>query len=128
MDVLFLIGRIVFGGFFILNGLGHFMRLEAMSQYAGYKGVPTPKAAVVITGLMLLAGGLSILLGYKVTIGAWLLIVFLVPTAFIMHNYWTEKDPMSQGNQMAHFLKNLALAAAALLTTFIPNWPFSIAP
>ncbi|MDR7435342.1 MAG: DoxX family protein [Armatimonadota bacterium] len=128
MDVLFLIGRIILGAFFILNGLFHFMRLDAMSQYASYKGVPAPKAAVAITGLMLLAGGLSILLGYKVTIGAWLLIIFLVPTAFIMHNFWTEKDPMSQGNQMAHFLKNLALAAAALLVTFIPNWPFSIAP
>lgn len=127
MDILFLIGRIVFGGYFAYNGLNHLLlSREGLTQYAGYKGVPLPGLAVVISGLMLLFGGLSIVLGYQVVIGSWLLIVFLVPAAFMIHNYWIESDPMSRANQMAHFLKNIALAGAALVISTIPNWPISL--
>lgn len=53
---------------------------------------------MIVSGLMLIAGGLSILLGYQVVIGAWLLIVFLVLTAIMMHDFWTQSDPMARGN------------------------------
>lgn len=58
-----------------------------MTEYSKSKGVPAPGLAVFITGIMLLLGGLSILLGAYVSIGAILLVIFLFPTAFIMHNF-----------------------------------------
>ena len=57
-----------------------------MAQYAGSQGVPMPKLGVGVTGLMLLAGGFSILLGFEPRIGALLLVAFLVPTAIVMHH------------------------------------------
>lgn len=126
MDTIFLIGRLIFGGFFIFSGLNHFLQLQGSAQYAGYKGVPAPKAATVISGLMLLAGVLSILLGYQVVIGSWLLVLFLVPAAAMMHNFWIESDPQAKANQMAHFMKNIALAGAALIISTIPNWPIGL--
>lgn len=127
MDIVFLIGRIIFGGFFIYNGLNHLiLQREGVTQYASYKGVPAPELSVVVTGLMILAGGLSVLVGYQVIIGAWLLVVFLVPTAIIMHNFWMESDPMAKANQMVHFSKNIALAGAALIISTIPSWPISL--
>jgi putative oxidoreductase len=77
--------------------------------------VPVPALALAVTGVMLLAGGLSILLRWHSTVGAGLLVAFLVPTAFIMHNFWVESDPMMKANQMAHFWKNLTLSGAAIL-------------
>jgi uncharacterized membrane protein YphA (DoxX/SURF4 family) len=126
LDILFLLGRIILGGYFVYAGVNHFMQLGAMTQYSQFKRVPAPKVAVIVSGLMLIAGGLSILLGYQVVIGAWLLIVFLVPTTIMMHDFWTESDPMARGNQKAHFLKVIALAGAALIISTIPAWPISL--
>ncbi len=83
-----------------------------------------PEAAVVVTGLMLLAGGLSILLGFHPRTGAALLFLFLVPAAFTMHAFWRETDPMQRAGQRAHFWKNMALAGAALWIVANPGWPW----
>ena len=104
-----LIGRVVFSFFFIYSGFNHLTKLSMYSQYAGSSGVPAPTVAVAVTGLMLLGGGLSILLGVQPKWGAALLIVFLVPTAVMVHKFWGISDPMMAANQAAHFWKNIAL-------------------
>ncbi len=109
------VGRILFAVYFIMSGANHLLRGKGMTGYVQSKGVPAPALAIVVTGVMLLAGGLSILLRYHSTLGAGLLVAFLVPTAVIMHNYWVESDPMMRANQMAHFWKNLTLSGAAIL-------------
>ncbi len=123
-----LIGRILFSMIFIGSGLNHLMQSKAMAQYAEMKGVPGAKPAVILSGLMILAGGIMVLLGWNRLIGAWLLVVFLVPAAFMMHAFWKETDPMAKQNEMAHFLKTLALAGAALLMAYYANdpWPMSL--
>jgi len=107
--------RIVFVAFFVMSGVNHLVNRRALAAYAGSKNVPAPGLAVVVTGVMLLAGAILILIGWHADWGAWLLVLFLVPTAFLMHNYWVETDPMQRANQQAHFWKNLTIAAAAVL-------------
>ena len=127
MEVLFLIGRIIYGGFFILNAFNHFSNVSAMAGYARSKGVPAPEAAVIGTGLMLLAGGLSVLLGYLPTVGLGLIVIFLVVVAFWMHGYWSVTDATARLAEQVNFYKNLALAGAALMMTLLPQpWPLSI--
>jgi putative oxidoreductase len=109
------VGRILFAVFFVMSGLTHLVRGKTMTGYVQSKGVPAPALALAVTGVMLLAGGLSILLRWHSTVGAGLLVAFLVPTAFIMHNFWVESDPMMKANQKAHFWKNLTLSGAAIL-------------
>lgn len=127
MAIAFLIGRIVLGAFYLFNAFNHFKQIDMMSGYAASKGVPAPKLAVGGTGLMLLLGGLSILLGFKPYIGAILIVVFLVPTAFMIHNFWTVSDPMAKMGERVNFLKDIALAASALMFLAIPTpWLFSL--
>ncbi len=126
-----LIGRVVFSFFFIYSGFNHLTKLSMYSQYAGSSGVPAPTVAVAVTGLMLLGGGLSILLGVQPKWGALLLVVFLVPTALMMHKFWGISDPMLAANQAANFWKNIALAGAALMifsfaTLYPMRWPYSL--
>jgi putative oxidoreductase len=116
------IARVILGLYFLYNGLNHLRNLKAMAEYARSKKVPSAEFLVALTGLMLLAGGISILSGYLVPWGIALLAIFLVPTAFIMHNFWAEQDPMAKANQMAHFLKNIALAAAVTMLAASPSW------
>jgi uncharacterized membrane protein YphA (DoxX/SURF4 family) len=102
-----------------MSGMGHFTQAKTMAEYTKSKKVPAPGLAVFVTGIMLLLGGLSILLGAFVNIGAILLIIFLIPTAFIMHNFWTVKDPMMKQQDQINFMKDLALAGAAFLIWYL---------
>ena len=126
-----LLGRIVFAFFFIYSGFNHLTKLSGMAQYAAASGVPSPTLAVAISGLMLLAGGLSILLGVYVRAGAILLILFLLSAAFLVHKFWGVNDPMMAANQAAHFWKNISLAGAcamlyAFATLYPMRWPYSL--
>lgn len=131
MAVLVLIARLLFSAIFIMSGIGHLTQTDSMAQYAAAKGVPAPRVAVLLTGLMLIAGGLSVLLGLYVSIGAMLLVVFLLPAAVLMHNFWTLDDPQARQNDQIHFMKDLGLAGAALLIWYfwgLIEVPLSIVP
>jgi uncharacterized membrane protein YphA (DoxX/SURF4 family) len=115
MDLILVIGRILFGGFFLMSGINHFTKLEAMTGYAKYKKLPAAKLGVLISGLMLVIGGISIILGYYADLGALLLAIFLVLAAVIFHNFWKETDATAKQNEMLGFMKDIALAGAALI-------------
>ena len=126
MEWLVLIGRILYSMIFIIFGLNHFFNLSGMAGYAASKGVPAATVATIITGLLLVLGGLSVLLGYKSKIGSLLLVIFLIPTALIMHNFWAVQNEMQAATEMAHFMKNLALAGSALLIYHFGTGPKSL--
>jgi putative oxidoreductase len=71
---------------------------------------------------MAIVAGLSILLGFHGKVGAWLLMLFLVPVTFMLHNFWAVKDPVAQGMQMAMFLKNISRLGGTLFHAS-RNWP-----
>ena len=127
MDTLFLIGRIILGGFFIYSGLNHFLGFGMMANYTKMKGVPLPQLAVAITGLMLILGGLSIVLGAYPKVGIALLAGFLIPVSLLMHNFWKIQDPQLKVADKVNFTKNMALLGAALMFLAIPRpWPLSV--
>lgn len=126
MNLVLLLSRVFFSMIFILSGMMHLFDFKNMSQYSASLGVPLPGLATIITGIMILLGGLSILFGYKVKIGAILIIIFLVPTTFIAHNFWAIADPMIAQTQMAMFMKNFAMLGGAILFYHYGTGPFSI--
>ncbi len=127
MRALFVLGRAIFGGFFVYNGINHLQHSARMAQYAGTKGVPAPQQAVQATGLMLIGGGLSVMAGVKPRQGLATLIGFLIPVTLQMHRFWDEKDPEGRQREMTNFLKNMALVGAALTLMEIREpWPASV--
>jgi putative oxidoreductase len=121
----FLIGRLLFGGVFLFSGFNHFLSLAQEAQFAAAKGVPFPQVAVMITGAMLLFGGLSIMLGWRPELGITAIVVFLVCITPIMHNFWDESGAERMGD-MANFIKNVALAGGSLMLTAVPRpWIYS---
>ena len=115
MSTLLVIARVLFALLFISSGLSHLTKVEAMSGYAQFKKVPAPKLAVIVTGLMIILGGLYVALGVYADLGALLLAIFLLLTAFMMHNFWTITDPQAKQGETINFFKNLSLAGAALI-------------
>jgi len=123
-NILQLVARVLLSWMFLQSAYSHFTQVKPMAAYSKGAGVPLPEVAVVATGLMLLAGGLSLLLGFHPRIGAGLLFVFLVPASFMMHAFWRETDPMQRAGQRAQFWKNITLAGAMLWIVANPTWPW----
>lgn len=115
MSVMVLIGRILFSALFIGAAIGHLTAAEDTARYAAARGVPAARVAVYSSGVVMLIAGTSVLLGAWGDVGALLLAVFLVPTAFRMHAFWTETDAETRQHEMVHFNKDIALAGAALV-------------
>ena len=124
MKIPFLLGRVIFGGYFLYNGIHHFIEGDSMAQYAGAKNVPMPDVAVAATGALLTIGGASILLGIKPKVGAAAVIGFLAGVSPVMHDFWRIEDPERRQTEMINFTKNMALLGASLVMMGIEEpWP-----
>src|SRR5882762_5550032 len=109
------LGRFFYALLFVMAGPLHFSKQEI--GYAVSAGVPLASILVPLSGVLAVAGGLSILLGYRAKLGAWLLVIFLIPVTLMMHNFWAVHDPMMAQVHMAMFMKNISMLGAALLIT-----------
>src|SRR5271165_5476297 len=118
------VGRLLFSFIFIFGAFNNFSHQSI--AYAAAQGVPLASIAVPLSGILALAGGLSILLGYHARIGAWLVVLFLVGVTPTMHNFWAVKDPMMAQMQMIMFLKNLSMLGGALLVSQFGAGPLSL--
>ena len=114
MDNLAWLGQALFSLVFIMSGVGHLTKTNDMAGYAAHKGIPSPKLAVQVSGLVLLVGGVLLLANTSVKLGALLIAGFCIVTAVLMHQFWKETDPMSKMNEQTAFLKDIALGGAAL--------------
>ena len=115
MNTVLIIGRVLFALIFLASGANHLTKLEAMTGYAQYKKVPAAKLAVAVSGLLILVGGLYIVFGVYADLGALLIAIFLIPTAFLMHAFWKEADATAKQNEQIAFMKDISMAGAALI-------------
>jgi len=119
-----LLGRFFFALIFLMAGANHFSKQTI--GYAISAGVPLASIAVPLSGVLSIAGGLSILLGYRAKLGGWLIVLFLVPVTLMMHKFWLVQDPMMAQIQMILFMKNVAMLGGALLISQFGAGPFSL--
>jgi putative oxidoreductase len=121
------LGRAIFGGFFVYNGINHFRNAQMLTEYARAKNVPLPGAAVAVTGGMLVLGGLSLIAGTRPKLGASLISAFLAGVSPQIHNFWRIDDPQQKMQEMTNFSKNMALLGAACIAAAVPEpWPVSL--
>ena len=128
MNIILLIGRIIFGGHFVLMGINHFRKSNMLTGYASAKGIPMARLAVIVSGLFLLFGGLGIVFGVSVKIALLLIIVFLILASFLVHSFWKESDSGSRASEMQGFLKNIALLGATVMlyALFANDWLYTL--
>src|SRR5258708_37421114 len=100
MKAAFLIGRLVFGGFFLYNGINHLKERKSLAQYAQTKNVPLADAAVAATGVVLIAGGASILLGVKRKMGTAAIAGVLAGVSPAIHVFSRVKEHNQRVSEM----------------------------
>lgn len=118
MDVVFLIGRILFGALFLASSYGHLSDKGQMAAYAEGRGVRPGRPAVLVSGLMILVGGLLILLGIWIDLGAILVALFTLSSAVLMHGFWRDSGE-ARLMEMVQFQKDLALCGGALILLYL---------
>ena len=117
------LGRFLFAFIFLMSGFTHFSGQTI--GFAASQGVPLASVLVPLSGVIAFAGGLSILLGYRAKLGAWLIVIFLIGVT-PMHKFWGISDPMMQQMQMVMFMKNLTMLGGALLISQFGSGPASL--
>jgi|SRR3989344_3448300 len=125
-DLLFLLGRLLAGSYYVVSGATHFTKWNMLAGYAKSKNVPAAKWAVLFSGLLLLLGGVSVLTGVYPQVGVLCLALFFLGVTFKMHNFWAVPKE-EQMTQKLFFMRNVALLGAALMWLAIQTpWPFSL--
>lgn len=122
MNYIPLIARIFLSVIFLRSALSKILDFSGTQQQIAANGIPLALTGLLLAGAIVfeLAGGLSVLLGYKARWGAILLIIFLVPTTLIFHTNFAEEM------QVIQFLKNLALVGGLLMVVYFSSGPLSL--
>lgn len=110
-------GRVMLVAIFLMSALGKKIPdFAGTVSYMTANGVPAPNIMLVGAIAFLLAGGISVLLGFKARIGAALLAVFLIVATYYFHNFWVHAPETQEFQmQMIQFMKNLGLLGALLM-------------
>lgn len=113
-----LVGRVLFTLIFFLSGITHF---TGMGDYVALmpEAIPFRPFWVAISGVVELVGATMVLTNRAPRLGAWLLVLFLVPVTCTVHGVamLTAADERMQAIQLSFFLKGLTMTGAALLIT-----------
>lgn len=120
VDVIFLIGRILYAVLFLSSGPTVHMQKQGVEYARGY-GAPAPELMVPLSGAVITVGALMVAFGVWADLGALLLAAFALAVAPIMHAFWKEQDPQMKAGQQAQFMKNIALAGAGLILFYTYN-------
>ena len=116
LDVLsVMMGRIIFGGFFLFSSLDHFIARGALVSATAAAGVPFPELAVIGSGILLAAGGFGLMTGLWPKIGSAMIIVFLLGVTPVMHAFWNDPAGPQRIANLINFGKNVALLGGALI-------------
>ncbi|MCA2276614.1 DoxX family protein [Mycobacterium intracellulare] len=115
MDVAILIGRVLFAAIFVGGSIGHFTNTATMSAHTESMGLRPGRLFVLGSAVWMSIAAALLLVGAWIDVAALMLFVFLIPTAFVMHRFWTATDPETKATEQIHFLKDLSLAGGALM-------------
>lgn len=113
-----ILGRVFFCLIFFLSGITHFTDIDRYVALM-HEAIPGRTFWVLISGVVELAGAAMILFNRWPKLGAWLIVLFLVPVTITVHGYEmvTAEEERMRAMQLSFFLKGVAMTGAALLIT-----------
>jgi putative oxidoreductase len=120
-----LFGRILLSSVFILSGISKITAFAMEEGYVVSRHLPLPAVALTIALIVELAGGLAILAGLYARFTAWILFLYMIPTTFLFHNFWTMSG-MDRYDNTIHFQKNLAIMGGLLLLAAFGAGAYSV--
>lgn len=115
MEILAVIGKILFAALLVDSGINHFRHKDANVAYTRSKGIALPELAVVATGIILVLAPIFYLFGLFETASLIAIAVFLLTASVTMHRYWSINDHNVRGQERLSFFKNMSLLGLVLV-------------
>ncbi|MEO5694334.1 MAG: DoxX family protein [Usitatibacter sp.] len=125
VNAIALVGRILIALLFVISGFGKIAGFAGVAGYIGSKGLPMPQVLAALTIALELGGGILLIAGYKVRWVAIAFFLWLIPTTFLFHAFWSVPAAEMQ-NQMNNFLKNVSIMGAMLYLAAFGPGAFSV--
>ncbi len=123
MEILYLIGRVIVGLYFITHGYAHIKHKANMVGYAQSRGMKMAPNMVLISGIGIMLAGAGLIVGILPEVALIGMIVFLIAVSVMVHNFWKDTDPAKRSQERTSFEGNIALAGALLaLLSFVSGW------
>jgi putative oxidoreductase len=113
-DYSLLVGRILMALIFLMSGFQKIFQFNGTAQKIAEQGLPLASIALAFAILFEVAGGLSVVFGFKTRLGSIFLILFLIPATLLFHDFWTFSGDEVRA-QMVHFMKNLSILGGLLV-------------
>jgi putative oxidoreductase len=114
-EILWVLGRLLLGGLFVVGGIKHFFIMAAILQMMTARGVPSPKAVLIAGSLFQIACGLLFVLGISVPLAAAGLIIFTIAASIMLLNFWDLEPGPAREGLMNAFYTNIALIGGLLI-------------
>ena len=74
---------------------------------------------------ILIFGGTLVLIGYRSSFGATLLLLYWVPVTFVLYSWWNDPEMLRRMNSI-QFMKNIAIAGGLLIILVNGSGRYSI--
>jgi putative oxidoreductase len=120
-----LLARVLLSSPFLYSGVDKCWRWSAAQREVAASGLPWPTLLHLVTVVVQLGGGLSLLLGIEARLGALLLLLFLIPVTVMYHPFW-KRSGADLVTEADHFLSNLAIIGGLLVIVALGSGPISL--
>lgn len=122
-----LAGRIVLGIYFLVFGaIPKIVNFQGTSDYMASHDMILIPLFLALTIIVQLAGGLSLVVGYKTQISAFLLAGLTLVISLVMHNFWAFDEGVVRGHETQNFVKNMGIMGGLLAMAGLGAGPFSL--
>jgi len=114
-DILDLIGRILLAVVFFFEAVDSILYFNQTKEVMSKFGLTFQQDIILIFSIAILILGATLLLvGYRSSFGAVLLVLYWLPVTFIVHSFWNDPEEMRR-LQSVLFTKSLAIAGGLFL-------------
>ncbi len=125
-DVVDLVGRILLSFIFIYEAIDSMLYFRKTKDLMTEYGLTFQQDMLLIGAIfLLLLGGTLVLLGYRTSFGAILILLYWLPVTFIVHSFWNDTDPVRRLEAIL-FMKNIAITGGLLLVMVNTSGKYSI--
>ncbi len=109
------IGRVMMSAIFIFEAIDSIMYAEQTKTTMADYGILWRQDLLLYGSItVLILGALMLLVGYRIRLGAWLLLLYWIPVTCIVYSFWNDPVDIQRLNAI-FFMRNIAIAGGLLV-------------
>lgn len=120
-------GRVLLGLYFIIPGITKITGYEGTSQYMADHGMAFIPFFLILTIIIQIGGGLSLVAGWQTKAIAFVLAGLTLVISMVLHDFWTmPAGELQTGHETQNFVKNMAIMAGLLAVAGLGGGAWSL--